>query len=435
MDTTEIGRLLDSLAEIASDGPTPSVAPAERMRRAVDGLACAPAERSACIAAIVDRLAEQGIAVDAVAGATTSSILLASMISARLGRPLVYLRPRPKGHGKHRQMEGTLAPGMRTLLVVDVIADVEALELLVEVIAQHGGQVTACVCLFAADAEATARALGERSIRLISMTQTESSSADPRQAGDASHSVREQPERFVRPADENRLGAELSERLNRNRRRVAECLLDVKAVSINLDQPFRYASGLLSPIYTDCRLLISYPEQWDSVIDAFVDVLRYGLVNERVDVLGGTATSGLPHASLIADRLGLPMVYASFEGADAEIRGHFAPNARAVMVEDHVTTGKSVLEAARVLRDGGARVDHCINIFTYQQPKSEPDSQVPQLVIGELRFYPLSDVFTLLDVAVDRGDIGESEQRAVLEWLADPKGWSARHEPNGAATG
>ncbi|WP_373566696.1 orotate phosphoribosyltransferase [Coxiella-like endosymbiont] len=88
---------------------------------------------------------------------------------------------------------------------------------------------------------------------------------------------------------------------------IAKLLLDIKAVTLNLKEPYRYASGLLSPIYCDNRLIISYPDKRKIVIDAFLHLIEKNKL--QFDVVAGTATAGIPHAAWIADRLNLPMVY------------------------------------------------------------------------------------------------------------------------------
>src|SRR5439155_6825954 len=104
-------------------GPHQAAAVVDRMRAASRELACAPRERAAIADAAARMLVHSGVPSECVASATTASIVLASLIARRLELPLVYLRPRPKGHGTQKRLEGTLMPGARTLLVLDVLAD------------------------------------------------------------------------------------------------------------------------------------------------------------------------------------------------------------------------------------------------------------------------------------------------------------------------
>jgi len=422
--------MLLSLAPPAARGAPRAAETPERMRAASRALASAPRERAALADAAARAVVSRGLVLEGVAGATTASIVLASLTARRLELPLVYVRPRPKGHGTQKRLEGTLAPGACTLLVQDVLGDPAQVVDALEVVEQHGGRPVACLCLYAEDFEAAARLLGQRGVALVSLSQ--SAAGDPVSPGAS-------PARPARPLAAEPVAADpqrrseraIAARLAANRISVAETLLDVGAVTIRPARPFRYVSGLLSPIYPDNRLLISDPHRWRVVIEALLDLLRFQVGLEDPDVLAGTATAGLPHASLLADRLGLPMVYVTLDAADrasGRVEGRLRAGARVVMVEDHVTTGGSVLAAARVLRDGGARVAECVAIFTYLRLERAPGARAPSVELQGLRFYPLCDVFTLLRVAVRRGTIGAAERSAVLEWLRDPEGWSARRE-------
>src|SRR5205823_2339212 len=112
----------------------------------------------------------------------------------------------------------------------------------------------------------------------------------------------------ARALDDQRRGLAGSVRADAARR-VAEALLAIGAVSINRAQPFRYTSGLLSPIYTDNRLLISHPAEWEVILDGFLELIEGALGRNEIDALSGAATAGIPHAARLSGRLGLPLVY------------------------------------------------------------------------------------------------------------------------------
>jgi orotate phosphoribosyltransferase len=204
--------------------------------------------------------------------------------------------------------------------------------------------------------------------------------------------------------------------------RVAETLLDIGAVSINHEQPYTYVSGLRSPIYTDNRLLISHPAAWRTVMDGFKATLQAAIGVPSVDVLAGTATSGIPHATLLADALGLPLTYVDFgEVESGAIFGSVPPGARNVMIEDLVTTGGSVIQSATALRAHGARVPWCLAIFTY-----DPIQARSRLQKEGLDFHCLTSLPTLLQVGVQSGRLTQQAADQVVEWVRDPQAWSAR---------
>ena len=140
--------------------------------------------------------------------------------------------------------------------------------------------------------------------------------------------------------------------------RIAEILLNVGAVTLNVAEPFTYSSGMRSPIYCDNRLLISHPQERQEVIQAFLEVLEKEGVD--ADVIAGTATAGIPHAAWIAQALDKPMIYirdkAKGHGKGNQIEGLVSEGASAVIIEDLISTGGSSIRAAIAAREAGSGV-------------------------------------------------------------------------------
>lgn len=201
---------------------------------------------------------------------------------------------------------------------------------------------------------------------------------------------------------------------------IAKLLLGIKAVALNVRQPYRYTSGILSPIYCDNRLIISYPEKRREIIDAFVHLIQQHKL--RVDVVAGTATAGIPHAAWIADRLHKPMVYVRSQskahGKQNQIEGKLQKGQHALVIEDLISTGSSAVSAGLALREAGAIVTDCIAIFSYQMEKAR------QLFAdADIRSLTLSDFSTLIDVAAEAGYINQAEKKLALAWNKDPERW------------
>lgn len=223
---------------------------------------------------------------------------------------------------------------------------------------------------------------------------------------------------------------------------VAALLLDIGAVAIRVNPPFRYRSGLLSPIYTDNRLLCSYPEHRRRIVQRFVETLAASGV--QPDVLAGVATAGIPHAAWLADRLNLPMVYVRGEAKDhgkgkrvegtlqPQVTGQPAaggdggePSASApnvVVVEDLVTTGGGALDAVAAVREEGGRVDSCVAICTYGFPRA-----AAAFAAANVTLLPLCAFDDLVAVAARLGRIAPEDRAVALDWRADAEGWAARH--------
>jgi len=198
---------------------------------------------------------------------------------------------------------------------------------------------------------------------------------------------------------------------------IAKLLLELKAVALNTDVPFRYTSGLLSPIYCDNRLIISDPKKRNIVIDAFVKHIP-----NDIDVIAGVATAGIPHAAWIADRLNKPMVYVRAKtkahGKQNQIEGRLTKGTSVAVIEDLISTGKSSLEAALALREAGSIVKNCFAIFTYQMPMAEKSFQDASITLTTL-----SNFTDLIHVAVKENYIDQSQIEILQSWQRDPQSW------------
>jgi orotate phosphoribosyltransferase len=218
---------------------------------------------------------------------------------------------------------------------------------------------------------------------------------------------------------------------------VAELLLNVGAVTIRVDPPFRYRSGMLSPIYTDNRLLCSYPRERGLIAAYFAELLREHDVTP--DVLAGVSTAGIPHAAWLAERLDLPMVYVRGEAKDhgkakrveGSLTSRPAPGRppspssgrpEVVVVEDLVTTGGGALDAVAGVRAEGGQVTHCLAICTYGFPHAIAAFSAAHVALLALCRYD-----DLAAVALRQRLLSAADLDAVLDWRADPPGWAARH--------
>ncbi|MEM3690302.1 MAG: orotate phosphoribosyltransferase [Candidatus Micrarchaeia archaeon] len=207
--------------------------------------------------------------------------------------------------------------------------------------------------------------------------------------------------------------------------RLADILLEIGAVTLSPEKPYRYASGILSPIYTDCRLLMSHVKEREEVIDAFEKVVRERIGLRNVDCLAAVASSGIPHAAWLADRIKKPMVYVRKEekdhGKQNLIEGKLEKGARVVVVEDLVSQGGSSLHTARAVRAAGANPTHCVVIFTYQMPKAEEGFRQEGVEL-----IPLTDISTLVKRATAKKLITKEQESVSLEWTQDTVGWGKK---------
>lgn len=199
-------------------------------------------------------------------------------------------------------------------------------------------------------------------------------------------------------------------------------LLQIQAVFLRPEDPFTWASGIKSPIYCDNRLILSDPAVRNRVEDNLEALIRNHFPD--AEVLMGTATAGIAHAALVAERLDLPMGYvrggAKAHGRGNQIEGRLQPGQKVVVVEDLISTGGSCLEAVETLRQAGAEVLGIAALFTYGMQKA-----TDRMAAANVNYVALSNLDTLVQVATESGYLDPQEGPSVLAFRDDPASWAA----------
>lgn len=205
-------------------------------------------------------------------------------------------------------------------------------------------------------------------------------------------------------------------------KKIAEFLLQIKAIKLQPTNPFTWASGIISPIYCDNRITLSYPTIRTYIRQQFAEIIQeeFG----AVDMISGVATAGIPQGVLVAQELGVPFTYvrASTKGHGRQnlIEGEVVDGQRVVVIEDLVSTGKSSLHAIQALRDAGCNVVGLVSIFSYGLDEAEENFKD-----AKCRFISLSNFEALLDFAVSDNYITDADKRILEDWRRDPKSWDA----------
>ncbi|MCC2529051.1 orotate phosphoribosyltransferase [Bacillus halotolerans] len=199
---------------------------------------------------------------------------------------------------------------------------------------------------------------------------------------------------------------------------IAKHLLDIQAVFLRPNEPFTWASGILSPIYCDNRLTLSFPEVRNDVAAGISKLIQEHF--PEAEMIAGTATAGIPHAALAADRLNLPMCYVRSKpkahGKGNQIEGAVQKGQKTVVIEDLISTGGSVLEAAAALNAAGCEVLGVVSIFTYGLPKAQE-----AFAEADLPYYSLTDYDTLTEVALENGNIHSDDLKKLQTWKTNPE--------------
>ena len=204
---------------------------------------------------------------------------------------------------------------------------------------------------------------------------------------------------------------------------IAKDLLSIKAVFFRPEEPFTWASGILSPVYCDNRLTLSDVKVRTDVETSLAEVIRAEYPG--AEVLMGTSTAGIAHAAITAQILGLPMGYvrsgAKDHGRKNQIEGRLLPGQKVVVVEDLISTGGSVLEVVDILREAGAEVLGIASIFTYGMKKG-----IERLAEANVRNVSLSNFDVIARIAAEEGYIAPADISRLLAFRDNPSDESWR---------
>ncbi len=202
--------------------------------------------------------------------------------------------------------------------------------------------------------------------------------------------------------------------------KLAEFLLQIKAVVLRPDNPFKWASGWNSPIYCDNRKTLSYPRIRTFVRQAFVRTINENF--GKPDVIAGVATGGIAHGVLVAQELGLPFVYVRSEpkghGMTNLIEGYLEKGQTVLVIEDLISTGNSSLKAVKALKEFGCTVKGLVAIFSYGFPVADQSFRE-----ARCPYYTLTDYDTLIKQALKTHYIQESDLETLELWRTNPSEW------------
>ena len=201
---------------------------------------------------------------------------------------------------------------------------------------------------------------------------------------------------------------------------VAEKLLQINAIRLNIKEPFVWASGWKSPIYCDNRKVLSFPHIREFIKSEMCNIIFDGFPD--AELLAGVATAGIAWGAMAADQLKLPFIYVRSKpkdhGLGNQIEGFYETGKKVVVIEDLISTGKSSLEVAEVLKKSGLEVIGMVCIFTYgfdEARKAFEKASVP--------YKSLTNYETLISLAIEKGIVSQQQQGILLKWNQDPANW------------
>ena len=204
--------------------------------------------------------------------------------------------------------------------------------------------------------------------------------------------------------------------------KIADLLVENKVVRVNFQTPFEWSSGILSPIYCDCRELISLPSAREEIVEALCNVIEKN--NLPTDLIAGTATAGIAWSSFVAGKLGCPLAYvrtkAKSHGGGKRVEGRAKAGQNALVLEDALSTGGSSIQSADALRtEWGANVENILAIFSWSTPALAQNAKNAQI-----KLWTLTDFEEIADSLRRNEIISDSELEKLHEFHQNPTEWN-----------
>ena len=207
---------------------------------------------------------------------------------------------------------------------------------------------------------------------------------------------------------------------------VANLLIKIQAIEFRFDPPFTYTTGLKSPIYLDNRLVLSHPHTREFVVDYYAQAIEKKIGRKNVEWISGTASAAIPYASLIASELRLPMVYVrpstKLYGKGNQMEGFLPKGKKVLIVEDHISTGTSIIDNANIIRKNGGIVTQCIATTTYELPVADRNFKE-----NGIKPFTLTTGKIMCEVAYKNKLLTKKQKDLVDDWLEDARGWGKKH--------
>ena len=208
-----------------------------------------------------------------------------------------------------------------------------------------------------------------------------------------------------------------------NKKAVAEKLLQINAIKLSIHKPFTWASGWKSPIYCDNRKILSYPYARDYIKSEMCNILFQ--LYSGAEILAGVGTAGIPWGAMAADQLKMPFIYVrpkpKEHGLGNQIEGFYEKGKKVVVIEDLISTGKSSLLVAEVLKNAGLHIEGLVSIFNYGFGEARDLFEK-----AKINCQSLTDYDSLIALAIEKNIVTEADLNTLLNWRSDPANWNAK---------
>src|SRR3989304_6312030 len=207
-------------------------------------------------------------------------------------------------------------------------------------------------------------------------------------------------------------------------------LLQTESIQVYQERPFVFVSGRISPVYIDCRRLLSFPEVREEIIEELAKKAERDIRLEAIDVIAGGETAGIPYAAFVAHRLRKPMIYVRKNpkgyGQTKQIEGILEAGQRVMLVEDLITDGMSKLRFNIGIRGAGAKMTHCLCVFDYASDRLNQHEGRDNLAKNDIALYVLANWDDVLDSGLSKSYFSENASEQIVEFLKDPENWGRK---------
>jgi orotate phosphoribosyltransferase len=213
-------------------------------------------------------------------------------------------------------------------------------------------------------------------------------------------------------------------------KKVAEMLLATQSIAVYKDKPFVFVSGRISPVYIDCRKLLSFAPEREYIVTALAKMAETDIGLNNIDVVAGGETAGIPYASFVSHLIKKPMIYIRKQpkgyGGTKQIEGILEAGQRVLMVEDLITDGLSKMRFNIGIRGAGAKTTHCLCVFDYASDRLNLHEGKINLAKNGIDLHVLANWDDVLDTGLSKSYFSEESSRHILDFLKEPENWGRK---------
>ena len=208
---------------------------------------------------------------------------------------------------------------------------------------------------------------------------------------------------------------------------VAEMLLRTESIQVYKDKPFVFVSGRISPVYIDCRKLLSFWVEREYIVTQLAKKAETDIGLDNIDVVAGGETAGIPYASFVSHIIKKPMIYIRKQpkgyGGTKQIEGILEAGKRVLLVEDLITDGLSKLRFNIGIRGAGAKMTHCLCVFDYASDRLNQHEGRDNLAKNDIVLHVLANWDDVLDTGLAKNHFNEAQNKQIIDFLKDPENW------------